>query len=210
MIQAVTSRMTMRQRTYTNALLSMIFVVGCVLVPRIGGAQQVAAHDPALQHFAQNVAAYLALRDRATATLPRPAVTSDPTTLERITDNLAHAIRTSRQRARRGDVFTPDVARRFRNIINLAIREHGITPADVLGEVKEELDEGRSSGARPTLGINARFAWGAGSLMPPEILAALPAIPSALEYTLVNRDLLLVDIEADLVIDVLPDAVQRH
>jgi hypothetical protein len=112
--------------------------------------------------------------------------------------------------ARRGDVFSADAARRFRSIISLTLHQHGISPVDVLADVKEELAEGRASGQRPTVGINARFAWGSGSAMPPEILAALPALPKALEYTFVNRDLLLVDVEADLVVDILPDALQRH
>jgi hypothetical protein len=76
--------------------------------------------------------------------------------------------------------------------------------------VKEKLDEGRTSIQRPTVGINARFAWGSGSAISPALLAALPALPKALKYTLVNRDLLLMDAEADLVVDISPDAIQRH
>jgi hypothetical protein len=178
-------------------------------VAPIGGAREVTATDAALQHFQQNVAAYLTLRERVTAGLPELAVTPDPATLERTTDSLAQVIRMARRHALRGDVFTADVARRFRSIISLALRQHGISPSDVLADVREELDEGRTSGQRPTVGINAKFAWGSGSAIPPEILAALPALPKALEYTLVNRDLLLVDAKADLIVDILPDAVQR-
>jgi hypothetical protein len=182
----------------TKNLLPAALVVGCVLVPCFCGAQEVVATDAALQHFKQNVAAYLALRDPVTAALPEQAVTPDPATLQRTIDNLAHAIRTARRHARRGDVFTTDITQRFRSIISQALRQHGITSADVLADVKEELDEGRTSGQRPIVGINARFAWGADSAMPPEILAALPALPKGLEYTFVNRDLLLIDAEADL------------
>jgi hypothetical protein len=72
------------------------------------------------------------------------------------------------------------------------------------------LAEGRVSDQRRAVGVNARFAWGAGSVMPPEILAKLPALPKALQYTFVNRDLLPVDADADLIVDVLPDAVRRR
>jgi hypothetical protein len=41
-------------------------------------------------------------------------------------------------------------------------------------------------------------------------LAKLPALPKALQYTFVNRDLLPVDADADLIVDVLPDAVRRR
>ena len=202
------SRMTIERQTGTTRLLPLAVAVSCVLGAPIAGAQEVPATDAALRHFQQSVAAYLTLRARATAALPELAVTRDPATLQRTTDGLARAIRTTRRQARRGDVFTADVAGRFRDIISLALRHNGISPADVLADVKEELDEGKTSGQRPTVGINARFAWGSGSAMPSEILAALPALPNTLEYTFVNRDLLLVDADADLVIDVLPDAVQ--
>ena len=39
------------------------------------------------------------------------------------------------------------------------------------------------------------------------ILEVLPELPDGLQYRFVERDLVLVDIAADLVIDVLPDAL---
>ena len=204
------SRTIVRRQICTNALLPLALALSCVLIAPIGGAQDVTASDAGLQHFQENVAAYVTLRDRVTAALPELAVTPDPATLQRTSDSLARAIRTARWDARRGDVFTADVARRFRAVISTALRRHGISPSDELADVKEELDEGRTSGQRPIVGINARFSWGSGSAMPPEILAALPTLPKTLEYTFVNRDLLLVDVEANLVIDRLPDALHRR
>jgi hypothetical protein len=201
---------TIGPQTGTDTLLPLAFLVSCVLVVPIGSAQEVTAREAALQHFQKHVAAYVTLRDRVTAAVPELAVTPHAATLQKTTDSLARAIRTARRNARRGDVFTADVARQFRGIINSALRQHGISPADALADVKEELDEGRTSGQRPTLAINARFAWGSGSAMRPEIVAALPALPEALEYTFVNRDLLLVDAGADLVVDILPRAIQRR
>jgi hypothetical protein len=204
------SRTTIGRQICANTLLPLAVALSCVLIASTGRAQEGVAPDAALEHFQQSVAAYLTLRDRVTAGLPGPTVTSDPASLHRTTDSLAHAVRAARRHARRGDVFTTDVALRFRAVISAALRAHGISPADVLADVREELAEGRTSGQRPAVAVNARFAWGAGSGMPPEILAELPALPAALEYTFVNRDLLLVDAGADLVIDVLPDAIQQR
>ena len=44
----------------------------------------------------------------------------------------------------------------------------------------------------------------------PEILQALPDLRDPLEYRFVNRDLLLVDVDADLIVDILPEAIPRQ
>ena len=44
--------------------------------------------------------------------------------------------------------------------------------------------------------------------MPPNLLAALPDLPEDLEYRIVNRDLILHDIDANIVVDVIDNAVR--
>jgi hypothetical protein len=186
---------------------SAVIAVACLLVARTGSTQDATAHDAAVRHFLQNVGAYVALRNQVVETLPQPAVTADPATLEQTTDRLAHAIQAARPHVQRGNVFSDDVARSFRNAIAVTLGQHGIAPADVLASVREEVAEGRDSGERQELRVDARFKWGSGSAMPAAILTALPALPKPLEYTLVHRSLLIVDVDADLVVDVLADAV---
>jgi hypothetical protein len=43
--------------------------------------------------------------------------------------------------------------------------------------------------------------------MPPRLLAKLPVLPSGLQYRFVDRDLVLWDSQADLVVDIIPDAI---
>ena len=43
--------------------------------------------------------------------------------------------------------------------------------------------------------------------MPPELLAALPRLPPELEYRFIDRDLVLRDIDANLIIDFVPEAI---
>ena len=43
--------------------------------------------------------------------------------------------------------------------------------------------------------------------MLPRILAALPRLPAGLQYSFMNTALLLIDIDANLIIDFVPDAV---
>ena len=44
--------------------------------------------------------------------------------------------------------------------------------------------------------------------VPPCVLAALPELPQELQYRFLGRDLLLVDIGANLIVDILPAAVE--
>jgi hypothetical protein len=59
-----------------------------------------------------------------------------------------------------------------------------------------------------TLVVNGLYPPGRSfSTMPPRLLQRLPALPPAIDYRFVGRDLVLVDTSASLVIDYLPEAV---
>jgi hypothetical protein len=45
--------------------------------------------------------------------------------------------------------------------------------------------------------------------MPGCLLEVLPALPQGLQYRLVGRDLILLDLDANLVVDILPEALPR-
>ena len=56
--------------------------------------------------------------------------------------------------------------------------------------------------------VNARWPVGAPlSTMMPDLLAELPRLPEGLEYRFVQGDLILLDIDACLIVDVIPDVV---
>jgi hypothetical protein len=175
----------------------------CMLVPGIDGAQSGSGADLALRQFEHNVAAYLALRQRVSTVVEEPSVTSDATTLLRTVNQLRDRIRTARLHVRQGDIFNDDVARTFRTRIQQALRERGISSTELLSSLREDT----STTARRGMTVNGAFDWAASEQTPPVILAALPALPDALEYKLVRRALVLVDVEAGLVVDILPDAL---
>jgi hypothetical protein len=175
----------------------------CLLVPGIDGAQSGSGADLAHRQFEHNVAAYLALRQRASIAVGEPSVTSDATTLLRTVNQLRDRIRTARLHVRQGDVFNDDVARTFRTRIQQALRERGISSTELLSSLREDT----STTARRGMTVNGPFEWAASEQTPPTILAALPPLPDTLEYKLVRRALLLVDVEANLVVDILPHAL---
>jgi hypothetical protein len=79
------------------------------------------------------------------------------------------------------------------------MREAERTTADVLGGVG-------GSGDRP-VAINALFPWDSGTRLPAVLTEALPTLPASLEFRLVGTTLVLVDLDADLILDVLSNAL---
>ena len=97
-----------------------------------------------------------------------------------------------------GKIFTPRAARVFKRLIAQAT--HG-DYAGLIAETHEDRDElGRAI-------VNDRWPGSALTTMPPDLLALLPPLPRELEYRFVHRDLVLWDVRADLIVDVLRDAI---
>jgi hypothetical protein len=158
----------------------------------------------AVQRFERSIADYAALRRDVACTVPALEVSDDAWAIRRAIDALAHAIRAARPDAAAGDIFRADVAAVFRSHIQRTFLDHGYDTAVLLAEINEDV-EGEAAGGIPV--VNGPFPWARGSMMLPSVLAALPPLPDELQYRFVDRDLVLVDVDAGLVVDVLPDAL---
>lgn len=150
--------------------------------------------------FARRVDAYAELRDRVARTVPPMRTLPDPGEIRRRSDLLATAIQHARAGARRGDIFTPEIAA----VLGRAIRSTcDDNCALLIALIDEELEA-----PRPWPGIHGR--WPAGAPLPtmlPDLLAALPPLPAALEYRFLNGALILRDIDANLILDFVPGAM---
>jgi hypothetical protein len=201
-----------RRRLMKNSRRVSLLTVFAVTVPVtiLSAAGQAATHpvgNTAVQEFNDDVADYLRLRQGAETSVRELSVTNDPRSLTDTVNRLSDRIRKARPNARRGDVFTPGVTREFRGCISRAMHDLQETPADLLAAIREDTSANRS---KHGLAVNGTYKWAAGWAMPPEILQALPDLPDPLEYRFVNRDLLLVDVDADLIVDILPEAIPRQ
>jgi hypothetical protein len=168
---------------------------GCCREPGHAGDQS--AHAEFMDHVNQYVELHLALA----APLGPEAMCFDPEQLQSSADLLAAAIRDARTTARTGDIFTPRVADLLRHTIADAAYQTGYAPA-LLDETSEE--------GQPVvtwLEVNGPFPWRAGHELPPMMLRRLPVLPGELEYRLVARDLVLLDVRANLVVDLLENAL---
>jgi hypothetical protein len=150
--------------------------------------------DAALADFITRIEAYARLHQRLETRFPPLEATTDPVSRLLNRRYLAAAIRGARPNAKEGDIFTPDVTEilRARLAEAMAGRDIGVGSAG---------DEGW-----PAAVVNEPFAEEASRAVPPLLLQALPPLPGGIEYRQLGADLVLWDIHADIVIDVLVDA----
>jgi hypothetical protein len=155
----------------------------------------------ALRLFAQQVTAYAELHQRMDARFPQLASSDDLQTLAWRRMSLGMAIKAEREGARQGDIFEPLVAVRLREVIAATL--FGVDLELMLADLYEDCE--MPVGYRPQ--VNAEYPDWASHAMPPVLLEWLPALPAGIQYRLIDRDLLLWDVNADVIIDVLPDAL---
>ena len=65
----------------------------------------------------------------------------------------------------------------------------------------------RSTRRTVVLRVNGTFPWVLATAMFPCVIAALPPLPSELQYRIVGDTLVLIDVHASLILDLLPRAL---
>jgi hypothetical protein len=176
-----------------------------------GGPEAAAAGPESdTRPFEDSIEEYVRLHEQVRASLPPVDVSAEPRTILRASHQLAAAIRDARQAAQRGDVFNPVVAANFRARIDYALRDHDRRKKvlDQLTEVEDDEDERPKAGWVPA--VNGTLDWFATGGTPPSIIKALPDLPDELQYRFVGLDLLLLDVDANLIVDILPAAISAR
>ncbi len=158
-----------------------------------------------LSRFRQQVSEYMALKARVAATVPSRSGTHTFEQFVEANRRLREALRQARKDAAIGDMFTEDARPVLRDLIAETLAEHGIDVGDLLADMKAD----RLPGAAPVR-LNEPFAWQRGFIMAPCLLEALPGLPRDLEYRLDARNLVLVDMDVNLVLDILERALPRR
>jgi hypothetical protein len=168
------------------------------------GAQQFDSFDreTAVRLFSQRIAAYAALHRRLETPLLTLTPSRDMMKNYVARQLLAGRIRKARTRAAQGDIFTPGVAMVFRTMVAHALKERDIEALLVdLQREQPDIDANQ-------LLVNEPLPDGATHEVPALLLQVLPPLPEDVEYRIVDHDLALWDIHADLVVDFLPDALR--
>ena len=182
-------------------------VLGTLLIALLASAvaqQSTMKAEPTAQQkqvvgdFNKRVSDYLSLRKKEAGTSSQ---TSSPDALEKNQKELTAKIQKARSSAKQGDIFTPSIATYFRKRIAATLKaKQGET-------IRASLR--RSEPLKGvTVKVNEIYPDGVPlQSTPPSLLLNLPQLPKELEYRLVNGDLVLHDIAANLIVDIVPHAI---
>jgi hypothetical protein len=194
-------------------LTTILVYVPFVLLPLLQPSQSPGAcrlemltpltmEEHALAQFDHAVGQYVALHRRLERSLPPERQFDDAEEMFAARHAIRSALLAARPGARQGNIFTPGVAQAFVANLDRVIQECGHDPADILADINAERLPGT-----PKPYVNGKYPWGIGSAMWPTLLRVLPELPSELEYRFSDRDLVLIDVHANLVVDMLEDAL---
>lgn len=161
-----------------------------------------AVEAPIVEAFNQRIDAYMQVHNDVERGLSLQLSSDEGGNVFAEIEAMQSGIRTTRADARRGAILTPEVGALIRTRLENRLAACGQTVEDVLAFINEE----RAPDA-PNPTINERFPWELGSAMWPTFMGVLPALPEELEFRFADRDLVLIDIHADLVVDILANAL---
>ena len=157
---------------------------------------------PTLDLFSSRLDAYMQIHNDVEHRLAPKRLFDDPEDLFDTIRSMRSGIREARADARPGSVFTAEVSALIRARLAQRLAACNYTVEEVLAFLNEERFPGT-----PKPRINGAFPWSVGSAMWPTLLAALPALPPELQYRFFDRDLVLIDTHADLVVDIVEGAL---
>jgi len=195
---------------------SRLSLAGLILALAASTRAETPVNDRArlLKEFSDRAARYVELQRKAKAeVLPVPKK-AEPEQIAAHQKALAEAVRASRDGARQGDIFFPEVVPVFLGLLRSDLAGPDGHPAREAindGNPRVEAPPARPAEPKPkevTLLANAPYPEGAPlSMVPPDLLAELPKLPEPLEYRFVGGHLILHDSEARLVVDYLKEVV---
>jgi hypothetical protein len=180
----------------TQAIGAVVVILG--VSPLIPAAAQ---SSFALNRFNKQIASYMTIRNDVHDRVGVPQTSSNSTDVVAMQSALAHGIRKARSKAQAGDIFNAQVGLEFRRRIQGALQSHREFEARISTGLQRDSPESPCAPA-----VNGAFDWRFGAMMPTVISEVLPDVPWPLQYRFVCRDLVLLDVDAELIVDILPNA----
>lgn len=197
----------MRSRLTRLAVVIVVSTVGCspTLPPTTVPAQPDVTFNPfkaALQAYVDQTQPYRRQAAQAAENVPgkaAPQAGSEKSVRTRQSE-LADALRTKlRPNAKQGEIFMPLIVPALKHHIEYAFAS---PKRDLLLDELAEQNTSPANARAPV--INQQLD---APRVPPRLSAILPPLPTQLEYDFVGRALVLRDVDAEVVVDFLPDAL---
>jgi hypothetical protein len=155
----------------------------------------------ALQDFTRRVSDYIKVHKLARSEVHGLKPTNSPDAIEHYEHRLAHRIREMRSGDIQGAIFTPEISAEFRRLIGASMQ--GSDAQRILKSLRD------TQPARlPAIRVNSMYPSGVPlQSTPPSLLLNLPSLPPELEYRVIGHALVLRDVEANLIVDFIPNAI---
>jgi hypothetical protein len=146
----------------------------------------------ALKEFGDRVRGYVALHEKIASALPSVDGVPAAEALDQRRDALAAGLRQARRDAHEGDLFTPAVGAQIKAMVRRDLQSRDFR--DAIAAVEEV--------AFRTVWVNMSWPQNAPRpTIPPRLLTNLYPLPQDLEYRFLDRHLVLLDVDAELVVD---------
>jgi hypothetical protein len=161
--------------------------------------QPVNAQGAATLEFKKRIDAYLKIHNEAEGKVPNLKRTDDPKEIADRETALANTIMTLRAGAKPGEIFAVEYQPYFIKIVQDDFK--GRSAADrkaLINELPKHIKVDINTVYPTTLPLET---------FPPVLLRKLPDLPPELEYRIVARSLILRDVKANLIVDILRDVV---
>ena len=141
---------------------------------------------------------YLDFRKKVAGSAPKS--NSTPSKITSAQNDLASKIRVARAGAKQGEIFTPEITQYVRR--QIASRLSGRDGKRIRASLRH------AEPVNITLQINQSYPDNVPlQSTPPSLLISLPQLPTGLEYRLVGKELVIRDVDANIVVDYVANAL---
>ena len=187
-----------RRRILIGATGAVVAAAGC---KKEGAKPAANPTETVFADFAKRVDAYMKLRKTLVDSVGELDPTKSQAEITTRATKLASSIIAARAQAKPGDMFTPE----FSALVATLIKQEYSRRPDSVQETREDQQDElpdfvpKVNQVYPTTYPLATF--------PATLLPILPRLPEALEYRVVQNYLVLRDTEANVILDVMPNAV---
>ena len=159
-------------------------------------APRVNADAAVLADFKARVDKYMVVRKQAAKDVPPLKETEDAAKIKLAKDALGARIRTLNAAAKHGDVFAPAIVTKFRSLLYPELR------GDEGRDAKAILKDDAPTPAEVPFKVNAKYPDNVPvPTVPANLLIRLPTLPEPLRYRIIGNHLLLVDEDAEVIVD---------
>ena len=182
-------------------LLSLIMLLSCSAALVLSAPAKDNPDSAPLQDFTRRVSDYVKLHKLARSEVHGLKPTNSPDAIEHYEHRLAHRIREGRPGDARGGIFTTEISAEFRKLIGATMQ------APEAQRILKSLRDTQPA-RMPVMRVNSMYPSGVPlQSTPPSLLLNLPSLPPEVEYRVIGHALALRDVEANLIVDFIPNAI---